>query len=155
MKKNKIIIMLIMIFGVMLVVAGCLLSSVEPLSTSLDLSGQNLDKLDLAIFENSELEVLNISNNNLSDALPSQIDNLKNLKVLNASNNNFTGMPAEIGHLIQLEDIDFSNNNLSGLPLELGNLKNLKKFNISGNEFSEEDLNIIRESLPDMEFITM
>lgn len=120
---------------------------------NLDLSDRNLENLDIEIFERSELESLNISNNNLSDALPSQIGNLKNLKVLIASNNNFTGVPAELGQLTELEVLDFSNNSLTGLPNELGNLKNLKTFNISGNEFSQQDLNLIREKLPNTEFI--
>lgn len=123
-------------------------------SASLDLSNRKLDKLDMSIFNRTELEALNVSSNSLSGALPSQIGNLKNLKILNASNNNFTGIPAEVGQLSQLEILDFSNNNLTGLPNELGNLKNLKTFNISGNQFSEYDLNIIREKLPNTEFIT-
>jgi Leucine-rich repeat (LRR) protein len=123
-------------------------------SASLDLSGRNLDKLDMSIFERSELESLNVSGNNLSGALPSQIGNLKNLKILNASNNDFTGVPAEVGRLSKLEILDLSNNNLTGLPYELGDLKNLKTFNISGNQFSEYDLNIIREKLPNTKFIT-
>ena len=122
-------------------------------NTNLDLSDRNLDNLDISIFERTELEMLTVSGNNLSGALPSQIGNLKNLKVLNVSNNNFTGVPAEIGQLSQLEILDLSNNSLTGLPNELGNLKNLKTFNISGNEFSETDLNSIREQLPDTEFI--
>jgi Leucine-rich repeat (LRR) protein len=178
MKKNKTVIILAVVFGAILFISGCSLLSNEPSSvstnvpekseepiitedqenfktgTSVDLNSRDLNDLDMSIFENKELETLNISNNNLSGALPSQIGNLENLKVLNASNNNFTGIPAEIGYLIQLEEIDFSNNNLTGLPLELGDLTNLKKFNISGNRFSEDDLNIIRESLPNTEFIT-
>jgi len=175
MKNTKKIYSLAVLGAVALLVSGCTLSggqSTAPTdnknnqiedkdvdktpiknSASLDLSGRNLDKLDMAIFNRSELESLNVSNNNLSGALPSQIGNLKKLKILDASDNNFTGIPAEVGHLSQLEILDFSNNNLTGLPYELGNLQNLKTFNISGNQFSEHDLGIIREKLPNTEFI--
>lgn len=169
MKNNKKIYALVMIGAISVLATGCSLSGVklsnEPATVNtnqgevktdvnLDLSSRNLEKLEMSVFEKSELESLNISSNNLSDALPSQIGNLKNLKVLNASNNSFTGVPAELGQLTKLEVLDFSNNNLTGLPNELGELKNLKKFNISGNEFSKQDLDGIREKLPNTEFIT-
>ena len=179
MKNNKVIYNLLAVSAVTLFVTGCSLSEIKSTSlnietpaniselettdteqvpvksrASLDLSNRKLDKLDMSIFNRTELEALNVSSNSLPGALPSQIGNLKNLKILNASNNNFTGIPAEVGQLSQLEILDFSNNNLTGLPNELGNLKNLKTFNISGNQFSEYDLNIIREKLPNTEFIT-
>lgn len=78
-------------------------SKISQKSTTLDLSNQNL-------------EVLNISDNNLRGALPAEIRNLRNLKVLNASNNQMTGVPAEIGQLAELEVLDLSNNQLTGLP---------------------------------------
>lgn len=119
----------------------------------LDLSNKNLEKLDMSIFDSKGLEELNVSNNRLSGSLPSQIGNLQDLKVLNASNNNFTGVPAEIGHLPKLEILDLSNNQLTGLPNELGNLKNIKTINLSGNNYSEADLKIIKDKLPNTEFI--
>ena len=73
---------------------------------------------------------------------------LTKLKVLNASNNLMTGLPAEIGQLADLEILNLSNNQLTGLPNELGNLKNLKILNLSGNKYSEQDLEVIRNSLP-------
>ena len=116
--------------------------------TSLDLSNKNLDKIPSYVLSLSNLEKLDISNNKLNGALPSEIGNLKKLKVLNASNNLMTGVPAEIGKLTELEIIDLSNNKLTGLPYELGNLKKLKILNLSGNDYSKQDLNIIKKSLP-------
>ncbi|PLX26864.1 hypothetical protein C0583_06240 [Candidatus Parcubacteria bacterium] len=117
-------------------------------SDSLDLSNQRLDKIPAYVFEQKKLEELNISGNQITGAIQAEIRHLQNLKVLNAGNNNMTGVPAEIGQLQNLEVLDLSNNELTGLPYELGNLKNLKILNIAGNDYSEIDLNIIEEQLP-------
>ncbi len=114
----------------------------------LNLSNQDLSKIPEYVFSETILEELNVSNNNLTGAIQSQIGQLKNLKVLNASNNNMTGVPAEVGQLSKLEVLDLSNNQLTGLPNELGNLSNLKILNLSGNNYSEQDLNSIRSKLP-------
>ncbi|MFA4942788.1 MAG: leucine-rich repeat domain-containing protein [Patescibacteria group bacterium] len=119
----------------------------------LDLSHKNLTKIDMSVFDKISLEELNVSYNNLTGALPSQIGKLKKLKILNASNNQMTGVPAEIGQLINLEVLDLSNNQLTGLPNELANLKNLKTLNLSGNQYSEQDLQGIRNSLPNVNYI--
>jgi len=119
----------------------------------LDLSHKNLTKVDISIFDKTNLTELNVSYNQLTGALPSQIGKLKNLKVLNASNNQMTGVPAEVGQLNNLEILDLSNNQLTGLPNELANLKNLKTLNLSGNQYSEQDLNGIRNSLPNVNYI--
>lgn len=115
----------------------------------LDLSGQNLERIPGNVFERTDLEELDVSNNRLTGAIQAEIRLLKNLKVLRAGNNKMTGVPAEIGQLNNLEILDLSNNRLTGLPNELGNLKNLKTFNISGNNYSSQDLDIITKNLPD------
>lgn len=113
-----------------------------------DLSGQGLEKLPMSVFNNTGLVELDVSNNKLTGALPSEINKLKNLKILNASNNLMTGVSAEIGQLQNLEILDLSNNQLTGLPYELGNLQKLKTLNLSGNNYSQQDLDIIKKSLP-------
>ncbi len=126
-------------------------SSVDATSVSgniLDLSGQGLTKISMSIFNQTDVEVLNLSNNNLIDALPSQIGNLKNLKVLDLSNNKFTGVPSEVGQLKKLEILKLSNNLLTGLPNEIGNLPNLKLLDVSGNNYSATDLSGIKKNLP-------
>ncbi len=115
---------------------------------TLDLSNQNLTKVPDNVFNNTNLEALNISNNKITGALQGEIRKLQNLRVLDASNNLMTGVPAEIGQLQNLEVLDLSYNKLTGLPNELGNLKNLKTLNISGNNYSEADLNGIIKKLP-------
>ena len=107
----------------------------------------------MSVFDKTNLTELNVSYNQLTGALPSQIGKLKNLKILNASNNQMTGVPAEVGQLNNLEILDLSNNQLTGLPNELANLKKLKTLNLSGNQYSEQDLNNIRNSLPNVNYI--
>jgi len=119
-----------------------------PTNKLLDLSNQNLTKIPDYVFNQTNLEELNVSNNQLTGAIQSQIGQLKKLKVLNASNNLMTGVPAEVGQLTNLQVLDLSNNQLTGLPNELANLKNLQTFNISGNNYSVQDLNGIVSKLP-------
>lgn len=115
---------------------------------TLNLSGQGLTKAPSDIFDNTNLSELDLSRNNLDGALPSQVGQLTNLRILDLSDNKFTGVPAEVGQLKNLEVLDLSNNLLTGLPNELGNLKNLKLLDLSGNNYSEMDLAGIRKNLP-------
>jgi len=140
MKYTIIVLSLILLLG-----AGC---AVKPINDSLNLSNQDLTSLPNNLLEDTSITELDISNNQISGSLPSQIGQLKNLRTLNASNNNFTGIPAEIGQLSNLEIINFSNNQLTGLPNELGNLTNLQILDLSGNKVSEIDLEAIRKALP-------
>lgn len=121
----------------------------EVISTvSLDLSGNGLIKAPSYIFERTDIEELNLSNNELEGSLQAEVRHLQNLKVLDLSNNNFTGVPAEVGQLNNLEILNLSNNKLTGLPYELGNLSKLRVLDVSGNLYSEADLLRIREGLP-------
>ena len=117
-------------------------------SVVLNLSGRGLTAVPMSAFSDTKTEELNLSNNALTGALPSQVGALQNLKVLNLSNNNFTGVPAEIGQLSKLEVLDLSDNKLTGLPNELGNLLNLKLLDVSGNQYSKADLDGIKKNLP-------
>lgn len=116
---------------------------------TLDLSNQGLDKLPQSVLTKTDIEKLDISNNNITGALPAEIRHLQKLKILDASNNKMTGVPAEVGQLSNLEVLDLSNNQLTGLPYELGNLKKLKLLNLSGNDYAQQDLEKIKEGLPD------
>jgi Leucine-rich repeat (LRR) protein len=114
----------------------------------LNLSNKGLTKAPSYIFDQKNLEELNLSNNLLSGSLQAEVRYLQNLKVLNLSNNKFTGLPAEVGQLKNLEVLNLSGNQLTGLPNELGNLSNLKLLDLSGNNYSEQDLSGIRNNLP-------
>jgi len=155
---KKMFLVAIVVFAITL--SGCQFSSQNPndsnaneseqapVVTTLDLSNQGLTVVSDDVFKKTDLESLNLSSNQLTDALPSQIGQLKHLKVLNLSNNQMTGVPAEIGQLQNLEVLDLSNNQITGLPNEIGNLKNLKVLVLSGNNYSQQDLSVIESNLP-------
>lgn len=117
-------------------------------SKTIDLSGKGLEKIPSYVFDKTNTEELNVSDNSLTGSIQGEIRHLSKLKVLNLSDNKMTGVPAEVGQLQYLEILDLSNNELTGLPNELANLKNLKILNLSGNKYSEQDLNYIKERLP-------
>jgi Leucine-rich repeat (LRR) protein len=120
----------------------------------LDLSSQGLSQVSQSVFEQTNLQELDVSNNKLTGSLPAEIRYLQKLQILNASNNQMTGVPAEIGQLNNLLELNLSNNGLTGLPYELGNLKNLRILDLSGNQVSKQDLDIIRNNLsPNVDII--
>lgn len=120
-----------------------------PGGSSVDLSGRGLKKAPEDIFDRTDIQDLNLSNNQIEGSLQAEVRNLQNLKVLNLSNNQFSGVPAEIGQLKNLEILNLANNLITGLPYELANLSKLKILNLKGNAYSESDLAIIKQGLPD------
>lgn len=114
---------------------------------TLDLSGRGLVKVPDSVFSRTNIEVLDLSHNNLDGALQAEVRQLQNLRVLDLSDNNFTGVPAEVGQLSKLETLDLSNNPITGLPYEIGNLKNLKLLDLRGTNYSTHDLEVIRQTL--------
>uniref|UniRef100_A0A5B7BZ54 non-specific serine/threonine protein kinase n=1 Tax=Davidia involucrata TaxID=16924 RepID=A0A5B7BZ54_DAVIN len=87
----------------------------------------------------SQLGLLNLSNNRLSGPLPTCIGNFSDLKILLLSGNQFTGdIPPEIGQLRSIFKLDMSRNNFSGrIPPEMGNcLSQLTYLDLSQNQLS-------------------
>ncbi|XP_022755542.1 probable LRR receptor-like serine/threonine-protein kinase At1g74360 [Durio zibethinus] len=78
--------------------------------------------------------MLHLGFNDFNGKLPAQIGQLP-LVVLNITQNKFSGeIPAEIGNLKCLRNLDLSYNNFSGIfPTSFNNLTELTKFNISYN----------------------
>ena len=154
-------------FGVLLLGAGCPGGATTPVigqtptasapvsasANRLDLSGRDLTSVPSYVFDRTDVEELDLSDNRLTGALPSQIQRLRNLRVLDASGNEMTGVPAEVGQLSELQVLDLSDNNLTGLPLELGNLRNLRRLDLRGNDPSKQDLDAIRAQLKDAEIL--
>ena len=117
--------------------------------SSVDYSNHNLSHFPKEVLGNTAVETLNLSNNNLTGALPAEIRQLQNLQELNVSNNKMTGIPAEIGQLKKLQILNYANNSITGLPMELGNLSQLKVLDLSGNpNLSQKDLAAIKQRLP-------
>ena len=116
-------------------------------STTLDYSGRGLTRFPKELLSRTDVTSLNISNNQLSGALPAEIRQMTSLQELNVSNNRMTGIPAEIGQLKHLKVLNYNNNRLTGLPLEFGNLTHLQVLDLSGNNVSQYDLNKIRSKL--------
>nr|GMD11324.1 leucine-rich repeat receptor-like serine/threonine-protein kinase BAM3 [Ipomoea batatas] len=81
---------------------------------------------------------LNLSNNQLSGALPFSLSNFTSLQILLLSGNTFSGpIPPSIGELQQALKIDLSENSLSGeIPIEIGNCIHLTYLDLSQNNLS-------------------
>ena len=86
----------------------------------------------------SNLEWLNLENNDLAGAIPPELGNLSNLEFLILGNNRLTGrIPPELGNLSKLEGLRLNSNELTGpIPPELGNLSKLEGLSLSINHLT-------------------
>lgn len=120
--------------------------------TSLDLAHNALSQLNTAL--PNKLRYLNISLNSIATIgtelncpleelhyqrnkitiFPTQILNLRVLKVLDLCGNRLTYMPDEIDQLIVLESLNISENSFNSLPPSLCRLTNLKRLYIGKNQ---------------------
>ncbi|GAU49740.1 hypothetical protein TSUD_43270 [Trifolium subterraneum] len=89
-------------------------------------------------FKNADkfLKSIDLSSNNLTGEIPTEIENLFGLISLNLSRNNLTGeIPSNIGYLKLLDVLDLSRNHLSGrIPSSLAHIDRLAMLNLSSNE---------------------
>ncbi|KAI3793158.1 hypothetical protein L1987_35773 [Smallanthus sonchifolius] len=94
-------------------------------TSSIDASHQNL-------------QVLDISHNELSGEIPSDIGKFSSLRFLNMSKNSLTGgIPETVGKLKALNSLDLSENQLNGnIPVEIGRATSLKELILSQNSLS-------------------
>ncbi|KAH9803422.1 hypothetical protein KPL71_001759 [Citrus sinensis] len=84
------------------------------------------------------VSLLDISRNNFSGEINSEVTNLKALQSINFSFNTFTGrIPESIGTMRALESVDFSVNQLSGeIPQSMSSLTFLNHLNLSNNNLT-------------------
>ncbi|GKD70854.1 MDIS1-interacting receptor like kinase 2-like protein, partial [Tanacetum coccineum] len=82
----------------------------------------------LSLTNLTKLVELDLSGNNFTSTIPSQIGNLKNLLHLDLSHNNFIGpIPSFLGSMFDLAHLNLGTNKLNGsIPQELSNLQNLE-----------------------------
>ncbi|KAF5808434.1 putative non-specific serine/threonine protein kinase [Helianthus annuus] len=82
--------------------------------------------------------LIDLSSNNLTGHIPSELMSLMELKSLNLSRNQLSGsIPEKIGNMKELISLDLSVNRLSGeLPMSLSSLHFLSSFNVSFNNLT-------------------
>ena len=79
---------------------------------------------------------LELTFNQLSGDLPTELGNLRNLIFISLYGNQLTSIPAALGQLSQLETLVMGANLLITLPAELGNLGSLKVLWLSENQLT-------------------
>ncbi|KAG5233634.1 receptor protein [Salix suchowensis] len=84
----------------------------------------------------SNIRVLDLSDNSFTGEIPKVIGKLKALQKLNLSHNSLTGhIQSSLGNLTNLESLDLSSNSLTGrIPTQLGGLTFLGTLNLSHNQ---------------------
>ena len=85
-----------------------------------------------------KLNVLYLQGNSLSGTIPPQLGSLTKLRVLYLENNDLTGIiPTELGELTKLTQLILGENRLSGpVPEEVGNITTLKHLVLRDNQLT-------------------
>jgi Leucine-rich repeat (LRR) protein len=121
-------------------------------TASLILSNNNLETLPSQMGAMTKLQVLKLDHNRIEGALIGEIRKMPLVK-LDASYNQMTGVPAEIGQLNQLETLNYSYNKITAFPNEIAKLTQLKTLDITGNPLSAQQVQQLRDKLPNTEII--
>ena len=105
----------------------------------INLSYNNLTgNISTEIGQLTNLTDLYLGGNQLSGSIPTEIGQLSNLSYLKIEYNRLSGtIPSEIGKLSKLIHLDFGSNQLNGnIPKEIGQLSNLTYLSLHGNQLS-------------------
>ncbi len=87
---------------------------------------------------NNHVTNLHLWQNQLTGSLPSSLENLSNLKILNLTENQLTGsIPATFENLFNLENLALGNNQLTGIiPDWIGSMQNLNQIYLWQNQLT-------------------
>ena len=133
-------------FGIMFLILSCD-NSTEPELESYDcndyideICGSCSVNLWDDCYDIEETTELDLSLNDLTGEIPSELGNLTNLTYLHLGYNQLTGeIPSELGNLINLTELSLGGNQLTGeIPSELGNLTNLSVLRLFYNNLTGE-----------------
>jgi Leucine-rich repeat (LRR) protein len=105
-----------------------------------------------AVFEQSELRILDLNNKNLQ-ALPPELCRLQKLQVLLMKNNLGIQLPDCFDSLKQLEIISLLGCQLQQVPPQIKTLPKLRMLVIGGNRFSDSELAALRRDLPNTNIV--
>lgn len=114
---------------------------VDTTTQELNLSNQNIVKLDGFLKKIKNLCILDLHNNNLIE-FETDITNLTNLYVLNMRKNFILNLPSEIKNNKKLKILNLNDNLLSELPTTINELKLIEILDVSNNYLTSITLNI-------------
>lgn len=99
------------------------------------------------------LEWLSINSMNLKE-IPDSFGALESLKTFKAYQNDITSIPDSFGNLPKIVEVDLSYNSISHFPSTIANLSDtLNDLTIRGNNYSEDELNSLKQMLPSTRII--
>ena len=118
---------------------------------NLDLSDNQLsDSIPSSLGNLTNLTVLNLGSNQLVGSIPSSLGSLTNLARLYLHHNQLSGtIPSSLGNLSKLIALYLNHNQLSGtIPSSLGNLTNLSGLWLQNNNFTFDGMELIATKFP-------
>jgi internalin A len=104
-------------------------------STSLNLSGLQLDSLPKSVGQLVNIKTLVVSTNQLTE-LPESLSRLSSLDTVVLAENRLASLPDWLGSLTRLRRLDLSSNKLSSFPASFGDLSELRELYLGHNQFS-------------------
>ncbi|XP_024903716.1 leucine-rich repeat-containing protein 63 [Pteropus alecto] len=112
----------------------------------LNLSFNDISSFPTEIFCLKHLQILILRNNPIK-VIPSEIQQLKFLRVFNIAFNLITTLPPGLFSLLHLEELDISYNSIAFIPNEIQKLRSLKKLIVDGNDLTTFPPGILKLNL--------